>query len=80
MADKKVVYRSGGTGFCGLLAIVFITLKLCGVIDWSWLWVLGPLWIPLAVALILVTGVLLFAGACYAFEGIVMALTGGRYK
>lgn len=32
----------------GLLAIVFITLKLCGVIAWSWLWVLSPLWIPFA--------------------------------
>ena len=35
----------GGIGFTGLLAIVFITLKLCGVIDWSWWWVLSPLWI-----------------------------------
>lgn len=29
---------SGGIGFFGLLAIVFITLKLLGVIAWSWLW------------------------------------------
>ena len=40
---------SGGIGFCGLLAIVFITLKLCSVIDWSWWWVLAPLWIPAAI-------------------------------
>lgn len=40
---------SGGIGFFGLLAIVFITLKLCGVIAWSWWWVLAPLWIPFAV-------------------------------
>lgn len=38
--------RSGGIGFCGLLTIVFITLKLVGVIKWSWLWVLAPLWMP----------------------------------
>ena len=38
----------GGIGFAGLLAIVFITLKLTGYIAWSWLWVLSPLWIPLA--------------------------------
>ena len=25
-------------------------LKLTGAIDWSWLWVLAPLWVPLAVA------------------------------
>lgn len=37
---------SKGIGFCGLLGIVFIVLKLIGVITWSWLWVLSPLWIP----------------------------------
>lgn len=37
--------NSGGIGFVGLLTIVFITLKLCGVIQWSWLWVLSPIWI-----------------------------------
>jgi uncharacterized protein (DUF983 family) len=36
---------SGGIGFVGLLAIVFIVLKLTGVIDWSWVWVLAPIWI-----------------------------------
>lgn len=44
---------SGGIGFCGLLAIVFIVLKLCNVIAWSWLWVLSPLWIPIGVVLII---------------------------
>ncbi len=39
---------SGGVSFTGLLAIVFITLKLTGYITWSWWWVLSPLWIPLA--------------------------------
>ena len=36
---------SGGIGFCGLLTIVFIILKLIGEIDWSWWWVLSPIWI-----------------------------------
>ena len=44
---------SGGIGFCGLLTIVFIVLKLIGVIDWSWLWVLAPKWIPLAIVSII---------------------------
>lgn len=39
----------GGVGFCGLLAIAFIVLKLTGVIDWGWGWVFSPLWIPLAI-------------------------------
>lgn len=30
-----------------LLLVAFVVLKLCGVIDWSWWWVLSPLWIPL---------------------------------
>jgi len=54
MNETKTV-KSGGIGFCGLLAIVFIALKLAGigaVASWSWLWVLSPLWIP-AVAVIL---------------------------
>lgn len=39
-------------GFCGALTILFIALKLCGTINWSWLWVLSPLWIGLAVGLV----------------------------
>lgn len=45
MSDKKASTSGGGIGFFGLLTIVFITLKLCGVINWSWLWVLSPIWI-----------------------------------
>lgn len=32
--------------------LIFLVLKLCGVIAWSWVWVSAPLWIPLAFALI----------------------------
>ena len=42
MSDK-VETSSGGIGFCGLLTIVFITLKLTGFINWSWFWVLSPM-------------------------------------
>ena len=35
----------GGIGFVSALQIAFIVLKLCGVIKWSWLWVLAPTWI-----------------------------------
>lgn len=46
MSKKNVSSSSsGGIGFVGLLTIVFIVLKLLGKIDWSWLWVLSPLWI-----------------------------------
>lgn len=36
---------SGGIGFGGLLAILFIGLKLGHVINWPWIWVLAPVWI-----------------------------------
>ena len=53
------VQSSGGIGFCGLLTVLFIGLKLTGFIAWSWWWVLSPLWIPLALvaAVLLVIGV-----------------------
>ena len=44
MRENNNVAVSGGCiGFCGLLTIVFIVLKLCNVISWSWFWVLSPL-------------------------------------
>lgn len=43
---------SSGIGICGLLTIVFIVLKLVGVINWSWLWVLCPLWINILLTVI----------------------------
>ena len=37
--------KNKGIGFPTLLGLVFIVLKLCKVITWSWIWVLSPLWI-----------------------------------
>lgn len=45
--------------FCGLLTIAFIVLKLTGFIDWSWLWVLAPIWIPVAFYLVLLLIILI---------------------
>lgn len=42
----------------GFLGICFIVLKLLGKIDWSWVWVLAPFWVPLVLVL-LIAGVLL---------------------
>lgn len=41
-----------GIGFVGVLQIVFLTLKLCGQINWSWWWVLSPFWIAFVLAVI----------------------------
>lgn len=37
---------SSGMGFCSVLTTIFVVLKLVGVINWSWIWVLSPLWLP----------------------------------
>jgi len=39
--------------FMVLLTTLFIGLKLTGNIDWSWWWVLSPLWVPLGFAVLL---------------------------
>lgn len=51
----------GGVGFASLLTLLFIGLKLGGVITWSWIWVLSPLWISFAlgIAVLVVIGIIL---------------------
>lgn len=56
--------RTFSIGFGGLLALLFIGLKLTGHIDWSWLWVLAPLWLPAAAVLAIVGAILVFAAVC----------------
>ena len=53
--DKKGASSSssGGIGFIGLLTILFIAFKLLGIIEWSWAWVLSPLWIGVIVVVLL---------------------------
>ncbi len=45
-----------------LLTLVFVTLKLTNNIDWSWWWVLSPMWIPLAIFAVIIVFALLLAG------------------
>lgn len=59
MSETKTM-NTNGIGFTGLLAIVFITLKLTGYIDWSWWWVLSPLWIPFAVVMTIIVLLAIF--------------------
>lgn len=53
--SKSNTSNSNAIGFNGLLTIVFIALKLCGIINWSWWWVLSPLWIGLAIVAVILT-------------------------
>jgi hypothetical protein len=65
MSENVKVNNSGGIGFAGLLTIVFITLKLTNYIDWSWWWVLAPLWIPIAIVIVII---------------LILAITGANIK
>ena len=57
--SKSSGSSSGNIGFFGLLTILFIGLKLGGVIEWSWVWVLSPIWIS---AIVVVAVLALAAG------------------
>ena len=54
MSRNSSSSASGGIGFTGLLQVAFIVLKLCKVINWSWLWVLSPTWISLILAILII--------------------------
>ena len=60
--DEKKSKVTVNFNLSGLLLLAFIILKLCGVIQWSWLWVLAPLWIPLAIWLVVVVIILFIKG------------------
>ena len=51
MSDNS---RNGGIGFIGALTILFIALKLLGVLSWRWLWVLSPIWISVLIWVVIV--------------------------
>jgi hypothetical protein len=57
-----------GIGFGGLLAIVFIVLKILHKISWSWWWVLSPLWVGAAITVVIVALFLGGAGAVFALK------------
>ena len=55
MSNNNNNSSRGGIGFVGLLQIAFIVLRLCGVIKWSWLWILSPIWISVALIALIIT-------------------------
>ena len=57
--DNKA--KQGGLGIVSVLTIAFIVVKLLGVIQWSWIWVLSPIWIS-AVIVVAVFSVILIGG------------------
>lgn len=68
MSSASSTTRSGGIGIAGALGLLFIGLKLAGVITWSWLWVLSPFWIPLALVLVILLIMAIILGIAMAAE------------
>lgn len=46
--------KGGGIGILTVIGIVFIILKCCGLIHWSWIWVLAPFWMPVALVILII--------------------------
>lgn len=61
MASENQTTTRVGPGFLGLLTLLFIGLKLTDHIDWSWWWVLSPIWIPLSILFAVILIALPFA-------------------
>ena len=60
MEKNNINISTGGVSFSGLLTILFVGLKLAHVINWSWWWVLSPLWMEAALLIIVICVVMLF--------------------
>lgn len=50
-----------GLGFGSVLFLIFLVLKLTGIIAWSWWWVFSPVWVPLAVVALILAIVFVIA-------------------
>ena len=59
MSEGRVVHT--GPNIISLLLVLFIGLKLTGYIDWSWWWVLSPLWIVLIITVLVISGLFIYA-------------------
>jgi len=46
--------KSSGIGLSTILFLIFLVLKLIGVITWSWWWVFSPIWIPFILSVLVV--------------------------
>lgn len=47
--------KNNGLTFSTVLFFIFLVLKLCGIINWPWILVFAPIWIPLAIAVFFIT-------------------------
>lgn len=62
MAETKTVVVQRGTSLGTILTVLFVVLKLLGVIDWSWWLVFAPAWGPIALVLAITGSIFLVSG------------------
>ena len=62
------INTNSGLGFTGALTILFIALKLLGKINWSWWWVLSPVWISALLCVSILLVVCIFGILIVLFE------------
>ena len=71
MSDTNTIVAM--PGLSSMLTVLFVALKLTGVVAWSWWWVLAPLWVPIllliAIAIIILGGVCIYCGMSSLFRG-----------
>lgn len=67
---------SGGSSILTILFVVFLVLKLTNNIDWDWIWVLAPIWIPLS---LVVAGFILFGVFSLIFKGLNLTMSLSKY-
>ena len=77
MYNKNFGGVDGGIGLSGLTFLVFLVLKLCGVINWSWWWVTAPLWIPVAL-FVVVCAIVFIVAFCIGVVKSIIKLKRGK--
>jgi hypothetical protein len=53
MTSNNSASSGGNIGIFGMMGVMFIGMKIAGVIAWPWVWVLAPLWAPSAVVIVI---------------------------
>ena len=58
--NEQETNGASGMGFASVLTLIFIVLKLVGVITWSWVWVLSPIWIGFIIIAVILLAIAIF--------------------
>lgn len=65
---KNSKTKKGVSGLCTIVFIIFLFLKLTGLVTWSWWWITSPLWLPIVALLIVVAIIGFLVSLMIVFE------------